>query len=126
VSMKRIRRVSRGASEIAAAEAAAIALLSGRVVMRRGELWWADLPAPAADARYCSFPERGYAVRELVIIAPVTTRVVGSDEVALDKKVGLPKASVVNLDTLATIPKRTLASGSRSYPRRRCGMSMTR
>ena len=52
-----------------------------------------------------------------LFIAPVTTRIRRiPTEVALDKKVGIPKASVVNLDTLATIPKRTLAERISQLP----------
>lgn len=78
--------------------------------MRRGELWWADLPEPAGRRPVLLLSrDEAYAVRELVIISPVTTRVRGiPTEVALDKKAGLPKVSVVNLDTLLTIPKRAL------------------
>ena len=50
-----------------------------------------------------------YAVRELVTVAPVTTRVRRiPTEVALGVAEGLPKACVVNLDTITTIPWRTL------------------
>lgn len=79
--------------------------------MHRGELWWADLPKPAGRRPVLLLSrEEAYRVRELVIIAPVTTRVRGiPTEVALDKSSGLPKQSVVNLDTLTTIPKRALS-----------------
>ncbi len=50
-----------------------------------------------------------YAVRELVTAAPVTTRSRRiPTEVALGAAEGLPKACVVNLDTLTTIPRRAL------------------
>jgi mRNA interferase MazF len=54
--------------------------------------------------------DEAYAVRELVTVAPVTTRVRGLPvEVPLGKTEGLPRACVVNLDVLTTIPKRSLA-----------------
>lgn len=80
--------------------------------MTRGEVWWADLPPPAGRRPVLLLSrEEAYALRELVIIAPVTTRVRGiPTEVALDKKDGLPKRCVVNVDTLTTVPKRSLSS----------------
>lgn len=51
-----------------------------------------------------------YAVRDFVIVAPVTTRVRRiPTEVALGRDEGLPRRCVVNLDVLTTVPKRTLA-----------------
>ena len=80
--------------------------------MTRGEVWWADLPPPAGRRPILLLSrDEAYAVRELVIIAPVTTRIRGiPTEVALDKKDGLPKRCVVNVDTLTTVPKRSLLS----------------
>ncbi len=50
-----------------------------------------------------------YAVRELVTVAPVTTRIRGiPSEVPLGPEDGLPKACVVNLDTITTIAKASL------------------
>lgn len=79
--------------------------------MRRGEVWWADLPAPAGPRPVVLLSRNeAYAVRELVTVAPVTTRIRRiPTEVALGPADGLPKACVVNLDTITTIPRRTLA-----------------
>lgn len=50
-----------------------------------------------------------YMVRELVTVAPVTTRVRNiPSEVPLGSEDGLPHPCVVNLDTIATIAKRSL------------------
>jgi len=50
-----------------------------------------------------------YAVRTLVTVAPVTTRIRRLPvEVALGRAEGLPKRCVANLDTVTTIPKRRL------------------
>ena len=79
--------------------------------MRRGEVWWADLPAPAGRRPVVLLSRNeAYAVRELVTVAPITTRVRQiPTEVPLGPAEGLPKACVVNLDTITTIPRRTLA-----------------
>ena len=78
--------------------------------MRRGEVWWADLPPPAGRRPVVLLSRNeAYAVRQLVIVAPVTTRVRRiPTEVALGPEEGLARACVVNLDTLTTIPKQTL------------------
>jgi mRNA interferase MazF len=51
-----------------------------------------------------------YTVRELVTVAPLTTRSRGiPSEVRLDRRDGLPRRCVANLDTITTIPKRMLS-----------------
>ena len=78
--------------------------------MRRGEVWWADLPAPAGGRPVVLLSRNeAYSVRELVTVAPVNTRARRiPTEVPLGPADGLPKACVVNLDTITTIPRRTL------------------
>ena len=50
-----------------------------------------------------------YAVRELVMVAPLTTRTRGiSSEVPLGDEDGVSRACVVNLDTITTIAKSSL------------------
>lgn len=79
--------------------------------MRRGEVWWADLPAPAGKRPVVLLSRnQAYAVRDLVTVAPVTTRIRDiPTEVSLGVQDGMPKKCVVNLDTITTIPKRVLA-----------------
>ena len=78
--------------------------------MQRGEVWWADLPAPAGRRPVVLLSRNeAYAVRELVTIAPVTTRIRQiPTEVLLGEDEGLPKRCVANLDTITTIPRNTL------------------
>ena len=78
--------------------------------MRRGEIWWADFPGPAGRRPVVLVSrDDAYAVRDFVMIAPVTTRVRGLlAEVSLGPEEGLPKPSVVNLDSLDTVAKRYL------------------
>ena len=78
--------------------------------MRRGEVWWADL-GPTVGRRPVLLLSRdeAYAVRSLVIVAPVTTRIRGiRSEVRLGPEEGIPKASVANLDTITTIARSSL------------------
>jgi mRNA interferase MazF len=80
--------------------------------MRRGDVWWANLPDPAGRRPVVLLSRNeAYAVRELVTIAPLTTRVRGiPSEVPLDRPDGVPRPCAVNLDTVTTIPKHLLAS----------------
>jgi mRNA interferase MazF len=80
--------------------------------MQRGEVWWANLPGGAGKRPVLLITrDEAYAVRELVTIAPLTTRKRNLPvEVPLGKKDGLPKACVANLDIITTIPKKLLES----------------
>ncbi len=78
--------------------------------MRRGDIWWAEL-GKAAGRRPVVLLSRNeaYTVRELITVAPITTRIRKIPvEVPLGKEDGLPKKCVANLDTITTIPKRCL------------------
>ncbi len=78
--------------------------------MRRGEVWWAHL-APPAGRRPVVLLSRNdaYAVRQLVTVAPVTTRIRRiPTEVPLGTADGLPRPCVANLDVITTIPKAVL------------------
>lgn len=78
--------------------------------MKRGEIWWAELPRPAGRRPVILLSrDEAYEVRRLVTVAPVTTRVRGIPvEVPLGPKDGMPRECVANLDTVITIPKDTL------------------
>lgn len=73
-------------------------------------MWWAELPPPSGSRPVVLLSrDEAYAVRALVTIAPVTTRIRGiPSEVRLGPDDGLPRDSVVNLDTITTIPKADL------------------
>ena len=78
--------------------------------MKRGEVWWADLPPPAGRRPIVLLSrDEAYAVRTQVTIAPVTTRIRQIPvEVTLGPADGLPKECVANLDSVVTIPKSRL------------------
>ncbi len=80
--------------------------------MKRGEIWWAELGPPAGRRPVLLLSRNeAYSVRELVVVAPVTTRVRHiPSEVPLGLEDGLPKPCVVNLDTITTIAKIVLRS----------------
>ena len=79
--------------------------------MRRGEIWWAEFPGPAGRRPVVLLSRNeAYDIRELVTVAPVTTRLRNIPvEVSLGKSEGLSKDCAANLDTIATIPKKCLA-----------------
>ncbi len=78
--------------------------------MRRGEVWWAQLPKPVGKRPVVLVSrDEAYAVRALITVVPVTTRRRDIPvEVPLGREEGLPKACVANADTIVTIPKDSL------------------
>ena len=79
--------------------------------MRRGDLFWADLPGPAGR-RPVVIVSRSKAVevRTSVTVAPVTRTIRRiQSEVPLDSKQGLRSRSVANCDSLRTISKGRLS-----------------
>jgi len=78
--------------------------------VRRGEIWWAELPQPVGRRPVVLLSRNdAYDVRSLVTVAPITTRIRAIPvEVELGQTDGLPRTCVVNLDTITTIPKSSL------------------
>jgi mRNA interferase MazF len=78
--------------------------------MKRGEIWWADLGPPAGKRPVLLLSrDEAYSVRELITVAPVTTRVRHiPSEVQLGIEDGVPKPCAVNLDIITTIAKTNL------------------
>ena len=75
--------------------------------MRRGEVWWADLPQPAGHRPVVLISrDDAYTYRELVTVAPVSRRIRRIPaEVPLGPEDGMPLDCAVNLDSMTTIPK---------------------
>jgi mRNA interferase MazF len=78
--------------------------------MKRGEIWWAELSPPAGRRPVLLLSRNeAYVVRELVIVAPLTTRIRGiPSEVPLGDEDGVPRPCVINLDTIPTVAKASL------------------
>jgi mRNA interferase MazF len=78
--------------------------------MKRGEIWWAELPKPAGKRPVVLLSrDEAYLVRNLVTVAPLTTRIRDIPvEVLLDERDDVPKKCVVNLDMIMTIEKQIL------------------
>ncbi|MBI2157285.1 MAG: type II toxin-antitoxin system PemK/MazF family toxin [Candidatus Rokubacteria bacterium] len=78
--------------------------------MKRGEVWWAELPAPAGRRPVVLLSrDVAYAVRTAVTVAPVTRTIRDiPTEVLLGPEDGLPAPGVASLDDITTIPKSLL------------------
>ena len=75
--------------------------------MKRGEVWWVEMPAPAGRRPAVLLSrDAAYRVRAAVTVAPVTRTIRDIPvEVLLDPSDGMPTRCVVNLDDITTIPK---------------------
>lgn len=75
--------------------------------MKRGEVWWANLPQPIGRRPVVLLSRNAaYAVRASVTVAPVTRTLRDIPvEVPLGLEKGLPRPCAVNLDGILTIPK---------------------
>lgn len=77
--------------------------------MRRGELWWATVDKRRPVVLLSR--DEAYEVRQLVVVAPVTTVVRGfAAEVRVGRREGLPREGVINCDALVTISKGALVA----------------
>ncbi len=78
--------------------------------MRRGEVWWAELPQPIGRRPVLLLSrDTAYRVRTAVTVAVITRTIRNiPTEVPLDQEDGMPAKCVVNLDDILTIPKSRL------------------
>ena len=78
--------------------------------MKRGEVWWAHLPAPIRRRPVLLLSRDSMpAGRGEITVAYLTTTVRNLPvEVPLTQADGVPQDCVVNLDSINTIPKRSL------------------
>ena len=75
--------------------------------MKRGEVWWVDMPAPAGRRPAVLLSrDAAYRVRAAITVAPVIRTIRNIPvEVILDRSDGMPARCVVNLDDITTLPK---------------------
>ena len=78
--------------------------------MRKGEIWWANLPSPIGKRPVVLLSrDEAYSVRNAVAVAEVTSTIRNIPvEVNLGTGDGLPKKCVINLDTIITVRKELL------------------
>ena len=75
--------------------------------MRRGEVWWAELPPPVGP-RPVILLTRNSVVNSIgsLVVVIVTRTVRGlPTEVALGRREGVPTPCVANFDNLLTVPR---------------------
>ncbi|MFP3974618.1 MAG: type II toxin-antitoxin system PemK/MazF family toxin [Dehalococcoidia bacterium] len=86
--------------------------------MRRGGVWWAELPPPSGRRPVLLLSrDAAYRVRTSVTVG-IVTRTVRSIpvEVPLGIEDGMPEECVVNLDDILTIPKARLVERITTLP----------
>ena len=78
--------------------------------MRRGEVWWAELPPPTGRRPVLLLSrDAAYSVRTSVTVAVITRTIRNIPvEVLLGQEDGMPIECVVNLDNILTMPKSRL------------------
>jgi len=75
--------------------------------MKRGEVWWVDMPPPTGRRPALLLSrDAAYRVRAAITVAPITRTIRNIPvEVALDRGDGMPARCVANLDDITTLPK---------------------
>jgi mRNA interferase MazF len=78
--------------------------------MRRGEVWWANVPKPIGRRPVVLLSRNAaYSVRSSVTVAPISRTIREIPvEVRLGPEDGLPKNCAANLDNIFTISKERL------------------
>lgn len=78
--------------------------------MKRGEVWWVKFPSPIGRRPAVLLSRnQAYRVRAAVTVVPLTRTIRKIPvEVPLGPEDGIPKKSVANADTIATVPKSLL------------------
>lgn len=75
--------------------------------MRRGEIWWANIPIPSGRRPVVLVSRNiAYVARTKVTVVEITTRTRGLEtEVLLGARDGLPRTCCANADNVLTIDK---------------------
>jgi len=78
--------------------------------VRRGEVWWAELPPPVGN-RPVVILTRDAVVQSIgALVVALVTRTIRDipTEVVLGRRQGLPTRCVANLDNILTVPRHRL------------------
>jgi mRNA interferase MazF len=74
--------------------------------MVRGDVWWAESPNETRRPVLVLTRDSVLPFLNAVVVAPITSTIRNiPTEVALDREDGMPKACVVALDQIRTLPK---------------------
>lgn len=79
--------------------------------MRRGEVWWAELPQPVGTRPVLVLTRDAVVNSIESIVVALVTRTIRNlpSEVILSKQEGLPVRSVASMDNLMTVPRTRLS-----------------
>lgn len=75
--------------------------------MRRGEVWWAELPPPVGNRPVVILTRDSVLNSIGAVVVAIVTRTVRKlpTEVVLGRRQGLPLRCVANLDNVLTVPR---------------------
>jgi mRNA interferase MazF len=75
--------------------------------VKRGEIWWAELPAPVGSRPVVILTRDAVLENIGAIVVALVTRTVRqlATEVILGRRQGLPVPCVANLDNILTVPR---------------------
>ncbi|MGD0948734.1 MAG: type II toxin-antitoxin system PemK/MazF family toxin [Candidatus Binatia bacterium] len=75
--------------------------------MKRGEIWWAELPSPVGDRPVVILTRDAVLSTIGAIVVALVTRTVRQlpTEVVLGRRQGLPVSCAANMDNLLTVPR---------------------
>lgn len=78
--------------------------------MRRGEVWWAELPPPVGNRPVVILTRDSVLESIGAVVVTIVTRTVRRipTEVVLGRRQGLPVRCVANLDNVLTVPRQRL------------------
>lgn len=78
--------------------------------MKRGEIWWAELPPPVGNRPVVILTRDAVLNNIGGIVVALVTRTARQlpTEVALGRRQGLPVSCVANLDNILTVPRHRL------------------
>ena len=78
--------------------------------MKRGEIWWAELPAPVGNRPVIILTRDAVLENIGSIVVALITRTIRQllNEVVLGRRQGLPVPCVANLDNILTVPRNRL------------------
>ena len=78
--------------------------------MKRGEIWWAELPAPVGNRPVIILTRDAVLENIGSIVVALVTRTIRQlpIEVVLGRRQGLPVPCVANLDNILTVPRHRL------------------
>ena len=78
--------------------------------MKRGEIWWAELPGPVGNRPVIILTRDAVLEKIGSIVVALVTRTIRQlpTEVVLGRRQGLPVSCVASLDNILTVPRHRL------------------